>query len=108
VELLQTELKQNKWKLGYVLNQRSQMIVDFMEFSEYKTLDDLINIPVEIIEKLLDNYESYLNTKYRTSTIQGKLNALEYFYNVNGYKFKKSKSRSYERVQWMDEGVPVE
>ena len=83
------------------------MIVDFMEFSEYKTLDGLINIPIETIVKLLDNYESYLNTKYRTSTIQGKLNAIEYFYNVNGFEFKKSKSRFYERVQWMDEGVPA-
>ncbi len=102
------QVKENVWKLGYVLNQRSQMIVDFMKFSEYKTLDDLINIPIETIEKLLDDYESFLNTKYSTSTIQGKLNALEHFYNVNGYEFTKSKSRFYERVRWMDEGVPAE
>ena len=100
------QVKENKWELGYVLNQRSQMIVDFMEFSDYKTLDALINIPVETIVKLMDDYEGYLKTEYKPSTIEAKISAIEYFYKLNGFKF--SPVKSYERTRFMDEGVPAE
>jgi len=81
-------IKKNEWVIEYVPNQNSQKILDYLEWSPYKTLDELVNIPSKDSVKLIDDYERYLHLSYSQSTIDAKIKALYYFYYKNGLKIK--------------------
>ena len=80
-------IKKNLWVIEYVPNQNSQKILDYLKWSPYQTLDELVNIPSKDSVKLLGEYERYLRINYyKPSTIEAKIKALYYFYYTNGLK----------------------
>ena len=78
----------NKWEIRYEMNQHSKFIMEFLEFSDCKTLDDLVNLEVDDIVKLMDEYEEHLKLIHTTSTRLFKIRCVEKFYLHNGFSFK--------------------
>lgn len=82
-----TTLRKNQWEPVYVLNYYSKAVMDYLVFSPYHTLDELISISDEETVKLLDEYNEYLDLNYKQSVIDMKRSSIWYFYKVNGLTF---------------------
>ncbi len=81
-------IRKNLWVIEYVPNQTSQIILNFLEWTDYNSLDELVNIPSKTMVNLISIYEAYLQLSYKPSTIEGKMKALYYFCYKNGLKIK--------------------
>ena len=76
------------WDIQYTMTKHSDYVLRFLEFSEHKTLDDLVNLSVPDVDRLLEKYDNYLKIKYADSTRNLMLECVELFYKINGFKFK--------------------
>jgi hypothetical protein len=82
----------NRWIIPEGSNQHSKFILEYLNYSDCKTLEDLLNLPVDDIAKLLDSFELHLLTKNTVSTVQSKIRCIEKFYHYHKFRFKRHPS----------------
>ena len=64
-------------------NQNSKMVLQFLDYSEKGSLDELLNIDEKEIHELITNYENYLESVNSYSTITNKIERILLFYSIN-------------------------
>ena len=64
-------------------NQNSKMVLQFLDYSEKGSLDELLNIDEKEIHELITNYENYLESVNSYSTITNKIESILLFYSIN-------------------------
>jgi len=79
------------WEIQYELTKHSDYVMRFLDYSDHETLDDLVNLSVPEVDKLLERFDNYLKLFYADSTRYVMLECVELFYKVNGFKFKTAK-----------------
>lgn len=65
-------------------NKYSGIIRQFLKFSQKESLDDLVNLSSNVIQELIISYRDTMILFQTNSTVEYKVNALWYFYDVNG------------------------
>ena len=59
------------------------MVLQFLDYSEKGSLDELLNIDEKEIHELITNYENYLESVNSYSTITNKIESILLFYSIN-------------------------
>jgi hypothetical protein len=76
--------KINVWELRK--NQHGAMILQYMRYSKCKSLDELINFPLDKIGEMLDEYMSYIMEINTENVVTNKMYVLQRFFEVNDIK----------------------
>ena len=74
----------NKWVIRE--NPTSVMVLQYLKYSKCKTLDDLINLPLDKTTELINDYMFTILSINTDNVVVNKMVALEYFYEVNEIK----------------------
>ena len=74
----------NKWVIRD--NPTSVMVSQYLKYSKCKTLDDLINLPLDKTTELINDYMFTILSINTDNVVVNKMVALEYFYEVNEIK----------------------
>jgi len=62
------------------------MVSQYLKYSKCKTLDDLINLPLDKTTELINDYMFTILSINTDNVVVNKMVALEYFYEVNEIK----------------------
>ncbi len=74
-------MMKNRWRLGN--NQHSDIIRDYLSFSNMSTLDALVSmLPIDT-DTLLIKYGNSLTHRYKESNLENKLRIILMFYSCN-------------------------
>ena len=101
--------RKNQFEIG--TNQHSKAILQFLHFTKCESLDELVSLDMVDLSSLLTEYEELLrDTLEQTeSTIDRKMNCLEYFFKINDIEFKNTVEigiEKYDTKEWKNRNMP--